>query len=112
MLFCLTAEYTPQALNAMRENPNTNRQAAVEKLLAAAGGKLVSMYGKATNGPGVMIIFDVADPDMSAAMTGVAVSAGTLQNVHLTRLYTMEEIAGIRQKAKQIRGAYVPPGSQ
>lgn len=112
MLFCLTAEYTPQALNAMRENPNTNRQAAVEKLLAAAGGKLVSMYGKATNGPGTMIIFDVADPDMSAAMTGVAVSAGTLQNVHLTRLYTMEEIAGIRQKAKQIRGAYVPPGSQ
>lgn len=112
MLFCLTAEYTPQALNAMRENPNTNRQAAVEKLLAAAGGKLVSMYGKTTNGPGVMIIFDVADPDMSAAMTGVAVSAGTLQNVHLTRLYTMEEIAGIRQKAKQIRGAYVPPGSQ
>ena len=112
MLFCLTAEYTPQALNAMRENPNTNRQAAVEKLLAAAGGKLVSMYGKATNGPGVMIIFDVADPDMSAAMTGVAVSAGSLQNVHLTRLYTMEEIAGIRQKAKQIRGAYVPPGSQ
>lgn len=112
MLFYLTAEYTPQALNAMRENPNTNRQAAVEKLLAAAGGKLVSMYGKATNGPGVMIIFDVADPDMSAAMTGVAVSAGSLQNVHLTRLYTMEEIAGIRQKAKQIRGAYVPPGSQ
>lgn len=112
MLFCMTGDYTPQALNAMRENPNTNRQAAVEKLLAAAGGKLVSMYGKATNGPGVMIIFDVADPDMSAAMTGVAVSAGTLQNVHLTRLYTMEEIAGIRQKAKQIRGAYVPPGSQ
>ena len=112
MLFYLTAEYTPQALNAMRENPNTNRQAAVEKLLAAAGGKLVSMYGKATNGPGAMIIFDVADPDMSAAMTGVAVSAGSLQNVHLTRLYTMEEIAGIRQKAKQIRGAYVPPGSQ
>ena len=30
MLFCLTADYTPQALNAMRENPNTNRQAAVE----------------------------------------------------------------------------------
>ena len=22
MLFCLSAEYTPQALNAMRENPN------------------------------------------------------------------------------------------
>ena len=112
MLFCMTADYTPQALNAMRENPNTNRQAAVEKLLSAAGGKLVSMYGRATNGPGTMVIFDVADPDMAPAITGVAISAGTVQNVHLTRLFTMEEIAGIRQKAKQIRGAYIPPSQK
>ena len=74
MLFCLTADYTPQALNAMRENPNTNRQAAVEELLSAAGGKLVAMYGRATNGPGVMVIFDVADPGMAPAITGVVVS--------------------------------------
>jgi uncharacterized protein with GYD domain len=112
MLFCMTADYTPQALNAMRENPNTNRQAAVEKLLAAAGGKLVSMYGRAANGPGTMVIFDVADPDMAPAVTGVAISAGTIQNVHLTRLFTMEEVAGLRQKARQIRGAYMPPGQQ
>jgi hypothetical protein len=31
MLFCLTADYTPQALNAMRENPNTDRRAALEE---------------------------------------------------------------------------------
>jgi uncharacterized protein with GYD domain len=112
MLFCLSADYTPQALNAMRENPNTDRQAAVEQLLAAAGGKLVAMYGRATNGPGVMVIFDVADPAMAPAMSGVAVSAGSIQNVQLTRLYTMEEIKGIREKARQIRGAYKPPGQQ
>ena len=112
MLFCLTADYTPQALNAMRENPSTDRKAAVEQLLSAAGGKLVSMYGRATNGPGVMVIFDVTDPAMAPAVTGVAVSAGTVQNVQMTRLFTMEEIAGIRQKARQIRGAYKPPGQQ
>src|SRR5271165_3253946 len=112
MLFCLTADYTPQALNAMRENPNTNRQAAVEQLLSAAGGKLVAMYGRATNGPGAMVIFDVADPAMAAAITGVAVSAGTIQNVEMTRLFTMEEVAGLREKARQIRGAYKPPGQQ
>jgi len=110
VLFCLTAEYTPQALNAMRENPNTNRQAAVEQLLAAAGGKLVAMYGRASHGPGVMLIFDVTDPAMAPAVTGVAVSAGSIQNPHLTRLFTMDEIAGIRGKAKQIRDAYKPPG--
>jgi len=112
MLFCLTADYTPQALNAMRENPNTNRQAAVEGLLSAAGGKLVAMYGRASNGPGVMVIFDVTDPAMGPAITGVAVSAGTIQNVQLTRLFTMEEQGGIRKKAMQIRDAYKPPGQQ
>jgi uncharacterized protein with GYD domain len=103
--------YTPGA-ERDEENPNTNRQAAVEQLLSAAGGKLVSMYGRASNGPGVMLIFDVTDPAMAPAMTGVAVSAGTIQNVELTRLFTMDEIAGIRQKARQIQGAYKPPGQQ
>ncbi len=112
MLFCLTAEYTPQALNAMRENPNSDRRAAVEQVLAAANGKLVAMYGRASNGPGVMVIFDVPDPAMAPAISGVAISAGSIQNVELTRLFTMEEIADIRQKAGQLRGAYKPPGQQ
>ena len=70
------------------------------------------MYGRATNGPGVMVIFDVTDPAMAPAITGVAVSAGTIQNVQLTRLFTMEEVSGLREKARQIRGAYKPPGQQ
>ena len=112
MLFCLTADYTPQALNAMRENPNTDRRAAVEELLKAAGGKLVAMYGRASNGPGAIVIFDVPDPVMAPAMCGVAVSSGSIQNVELTRLFTMEEITGIRQKAKQIHSAYTPPSQR
>lgn len=110
MLFCLTAEYTPQALNAMRENPDTNRQAAVQQLVEAAGGKLVAMYGRVANGPGVMVIFDVSDPEMAPAVCGTAVSAGAVQNVLMTRLFTMEEIASVRTKARQIRSAYKPPG--
>lgn len=112
MLFCLTADYTAQALNSMRENPNTNRQAAVEQLLSAAGGKLVGMYGRSTHGPGVMVIFDVTDPAMATAITGVAVSAGTIHHVELTRLFTMEEVKGLRERAGRIRGAYKPPGQQ
>jgi uncharacterized protein with GYD domain len=112
MLFCLTADYTPQALNAMRENPNTDRQAAVEQMLSAAGGKVVSMYGRASSGPGVMVIFDVPDLEAAPAISGVAVSAGAIQNVQLTRLFTMQEVSGIREKARQIRGAYKPPGHQ
>ena len=45
-------------------------------------------------------------------MVGVAVSSGSIQNVELTRLFSMEEIAGIRQKARQIYSAYKPPGQR
>jgi uncharacterized protein with GYD domain len=110
MLFCLTADYTPQALNAMRENPNTNRREAVTQLLEAAGGRLIDMYGVIGNGPGAMVIFDVPDPAMAPAICGVAVSSGSVQNVHMKRLFAMDEIKGIRQNAAKIRGAYKPPG--
>jgi uncharacterized protein with GYD domain len=110
MLFSLTGEYTPQALNAMRENPNTNRQAAVEQLLKAADGKLVGIYRRAAKGPGVLVIFDVPDPESAPAICGIAVSAGALQNVELTRLFSMQEITKVRQKVGQLRGAYKPPG--
>lgn len=110
MLFCITTEYTAQALSAMRENPKTDRRAAVEQLIAAAGGKLVAIYGRAPHGPGLMLIVDVPDPEMAPAMAGVAFSAGTIQNVEMTRLYTMEELARIREKASRLRSAYKPPG--
>jgi uncharacterized protein with GYD domain len=109
MLFCLTANYTPQALNAMRENPNTNRREAIEQVLTAAGGKLVSIYGTAAEGPGALVIFD-AEPAAAMAMSGIAISSGGVTNVKLTRLLSMEEVAGVRQKAAQLRGSYKPPG--
>ena len=110
MLFCLTADYTPQALNAMREKPDTNRREAVDQVLEAAGGRVIEMYGTSANGPGALVIFDVPDPSMAPAISGVAVSAGAIQNVKLTRLFTMDEIKNIRQNAAKIRSAYKPPG--
>jgi hypothetical protein len=101
----------PQALNAMRKNLNINRQAAVEQLLSVARGQACRDV-RATNGPGVMMIFDVTDPAMAPAITVVAVSAGTIQNVQMTRLFTRDEVKGIRQKVGQNRGAYGPPGQQ
>lgn len=87
MHFCLTANYTPKALNAMRENPNTNRREAVEKLVTAAGGKLVAMYGTIAEGPGALVIFD-ADAVAAAAMAGVAASSDGLHNVKMLRLFS------------------------
>jgi uncharacterized protein with GYD domain len=110
MHFCLTAQYTPQALNSIMDNPATNRYEAAKGLIESAGGKLISMYSTAADGPGVMVIFDVPDPNTAPAMTGILVASGAAHNVTLTRLWTQDEIKHVRQKASQLRGAYKPPG--
>jgi uncharacterized protein with GYD domain len=111
MHFCLTGQYTPRALNAILENPATDRQAAAKKLIEAAGGKLVSMYSSASDGPGVLVIFDVPDPSAAPAICGLTVTAGTLHNVKLTRLFTQDEVKQVRQNAVKLRSSYSPPGS-
>jgi uncharacterized protein with GYD domain len=110
MHFCLTAQYTPQALNAIMDDPNTNRYEAVKKLVEAAGGKLVSMYSTSSDGPGVLLIFDVPDPEAAPSIAGVGMAGGAIHNVKLTRLRTQEEVRIVRQKARELRSSYKAPG--
>ncbi|WOH83550.1 GYD domain-containing protein [Bradyrhizobium sp. BEA-2-5] len=110
MHFCFSGEYTPRSLNNIMENPTTNRYEAAKKLIEAAGGKLISMYSTATDGPGVMVIFDVPDPSFAPAISGVVVAAGAMQNVRLVRLFTQDEIKVVRQHATKLKTAYTPPG--
>jgi uncharacterized protein with GYD domain len=74
MLYFISANYTPKAMQAMAKKPNTNRRDAVEKLVKAAGGKLVAMYGTMVDGPGAMVIVD-ADPGVGAAIAAVVASS-------------------------------------
>ncbi|MGC1356769.1 MAG: GYD domain-containing protein [Xanthobacteraceae bacterium] len=110
MHFCFAAQYTPQALNGMMDNPTANRFEAAKKVIEAAGGKLISMYGMPANGPGVMVIFEAPDQTAASAVSTVVVASGGLQDVKLVRLIAQEELVQIRQKASQLRGAYKPPG--
>jgi uncharacterized protein with GYD domain len=112
MHFCLTGQYTPQALNNIMENPKISRYEAAKKLIEAAGGKLISMYSTPADGPGVLVIFDVPDPGEAAAISGVVVAAGALHHVKLTRLLTQDEVIDVRQKASKLRAAYKPPGKK
>ena len=68
------------------------------------------MYSTAAEGPGVLAIIDVPDPNAAAAISGVTVESGALQNVKLTRLLTQDEVTHVRQTAVKLRGAYKPPG--
>ncbi len=68
------------------------------------------MYSTPADGPGVLAIFDVPEPDAAAAISGVVVASGALHHVKLTRLLTQDEVIHVRKKASQLRGAYKPPG--
>lgn len=94
----------------MAENPSIDRYAAVAALTEAAGGKLVAMYGRSGNGPGVMVIFDVPDPEMAVAISGVAIASGSIQNAQLARLFSGEEMQSIRRKRARLSSSYKPPG--
>ena len=110
MHFCLTAQYTPQSLNSIMDNPTTSRYEAAKNLIEAAGGKLISMYSTATDGPGVLVIFDVPDPSAAPAISGVVLASGAIHHAKLTRLWTPDEITQVRKKASELRGVYKPPG--
>jgi hypothetical protein len=68
------------------------------------------MYSTVSEGPGVMVIFDVPDPSSAPAISGVAVAGGAVQNVKLMRLLSQDEVIGVRQTAAKIRGSYKLPG--
>jgi uncharacterized protein with GYD domain len=110
MLFCITANYTPKAMQAMAKNPNTNRRDAVEKLVTAAGAKLVAMYGTMVDGPGAMLIVD-GDPGVGAAITAVVASSDGVQNVKIQRLFSTDEVIAIRKKRIELQASYSPPGA-
>lgn len=109
MLFCLTANYTAKALDAMAKSPNSNRREAVEKLVGAAGGRLVAMYHTIDEGPGAMAIADL-EPSAAPAVIAILASSDGIQNVKARRLFTGEEVMAIRQKRIQLQGAYRAPG--
>ena len=109
MLFCITTNFTPKALNAIRENPKSNQHDAVAQLVKAAGGKLVAMYGTMANGPGALAIIDV-DPVAAAAITGTLASSDGLQNIKMMRLYSQEEVTATREKRVQLHRSYKAPG--
>ena len=111
MHFCFTAQYTSEAINAMLDDPTAHRAPeAIKKLLRTAGAKLVSLYSYPAEGPGVMLIFDVPDPEMAAAIAGVAFAGGAIQNVKLTRLLTQDELKSIQQKGRKLLASYEAAG--
>jgi uncharacterized protein with GYD domain len=91
------------------QNPKTKRREAVEKLVSAAGGRLVAMYYTIAEGPGAMVIFE-ADPAVAPAIAAVPASFDGVTNVKYQRLFSEDEVLAIRQKRVELQKSYRPPG--
>jgi len=113
MLFCLTAQYTSEALTKMRESENPDREGAARTLIEAVGGKMVSFHFTGQDGPGAHVIFDVPGGDMAVAIGAVIQSSGAIQNLHINRLWTSDEAAATRKRVRDmnLRAAYRTPGT-
>ena len=109
MHFCMTAQYTPKALNSIMENPTINRHEAAKKLIEAAGGKLISMYSTAADGPGVLVIFDVPDPNAAPAFQALW-SQPAPSTMYTSRVCGPGRNHAGSPKGRQLRGSYRPPG--
>jgi uncharacterized protein with GYD domain len=70
-----------------------NRYEAVKKTVEAGGGKLISMYSTAAEGPGVLVIFD-AEPEVAMSISGLAMAgAGGLRELMFMRSLTQDEVS-------------------
>jgi hypothetical protein len=114
MLFCITANYTPAAIAAMRGGKTTSREEVVSKLVEEAGGRLVSCYGTIQEGPGALIILEIED-EVEISLAGIVETVsgtGALRDIRIQPLLTTAEVTESREKAGELHGHYTAPGQK
>jgi uncharacterized protein with GYD domain len=107
MRFYMSGAYTPEALRSMQKTPSNRREAA-EKVVTAAGGKMISFDRTLSEGPGFLVIFE-ADAVSAAAINIVVSAGGAVANVKFGRLWSDEELPAIRKKRGEIESSYKAP---
>jgi uncharacterized protein with GYD domain len=99
------ASYTSEGVKGLVKEGGTSRRAAVEKLAAAAGGKLEAFY-YAFGEDDVYVIAEAPD-NASAAAISLAVAASGAVRIRTAVLLTPEEI----DLAAKASVEYRPPGA-
>jgi len=88
-----------------------DREAAVRKVVEAAGGKVISFY--VTTGESDFLLISEADESeaiIASLMTAAA--AGTISDVSTGRAWTGAEFKAIMERASKAASAYRPPGKR
>jgi uncharacterized protein with GYD domain len=103
--FLVEASYTAEGLRGLAKDKASGRKAAVEKMLAALGGKLEGMY-YAFGDADVYLLCDCPDNASAAALSLAASSSGAVRTKTIP-LLTIEEV----DKALGKNVGYKAPGA-
>jgi len=99
-----TRDYIKRLIDAPED-----REAAVRKLVEAAGAKLLSFY-MTTGEADFLLITEADEADSVIAALMVAAAAGMISDVSTTRAWTTAEFKAVAEKAAKTASAYRPPG--
>lgn len=108
MLFVTHASYSPSGVKGLVDKPE-DRLAALEKLVEAAGGKLVATY-MTTGEYDALLIGDFENGETAVALGMVAAASGAVADLKTVRAWTTAEFKGVAEKAAALAGSYTPPG--
>jgi uncharacterized protein with GYD domain len=108
-IFITQARMSHDAVKNLVARPE-DRFGAVEKLVAAAGGKLLHYY--ATTGEYDVLIISEAPDGADAVIAGMAAAAsGAVSHVVTTRAWSSAEFKTMAERAQKALTSYRAPGA-
>ncbi len=106
--FIVQGRFSTDAIKGLVAKPEDRRE-AVEKLIAACGGRLKDYY--LTTGENDFLIIVEADDGEAAVVAGMVTAAsGAVSHVTTTRAWTTGEFKKMAERAGEVMGTYKPPG--
>ena len=108
-IFITQARLSQEAVKNIVARPE-DRFAAVEKLVAAAGGKLLHYY--ATTGEYDVLLISEAPDGADAVIAGMAAAAtGTVSHIVTVRAWNSSEFKTMAERAQKVLASYRAPGT-
>jgi uncharacterized protein with GYD domain len=100
--------YEKAAWRDMVRRPE-DREAAARAVIDAAGGSLLAFYWMLGDHDG-LAIYEAPDAPAAAAVTVAILASGRISDVRTNALLAGPEALGALRRAKEVAGAYRPPG--
>lgn len=107
-LYMLMGSYSSDAIRAIIEG-GSDREAAAQQAVEAAGGKLLGFYGMFGQEHNIAAIVDMPGNAEYIAVVATTILSGTIVSWKSIPLYTAADLVKASGVAKKVKAAYQPP---